>query len=80
MLARCAKCQSLAFPSRAEYWHIGETTIRFTNSAAQAERREQALMTQISKPATTAKTLPASDILWLFNRSAGQLEKWEKLY
>src|SRR5712664_4634585 len=28
-LARWAKCQSLASPSVAEYWHIGEMTTRF---------------------------------------------------
>src|SRR6266436_7951643 len=28
-LARWAKCQSLASPSFAEYWHIGEITTRF---------------------------------------------------
>ena len=27
-LARCTKCQSLAMPSREEYWHIGETPMR----------------------------------------------------
>src|SRR5690349_16394671 len=25
---RCCRCQSLATPSRAEYWHMGETTMR----------------------------------------------------
>src|SRR5882672_9090443 len=29
ILPRCTKCQSFAMPSRAEYWHIGETTTRF---------------------------------------------------
>ena len=27
--ARCAKCQSFITPSFAEYWHIGESMIRF---------------------------------------------------
>src|SRR5580765_2993506 len=26
---RCTKCQSFEKPSTLEYWHIGETTIRF---------------------------------------------------
>ena len=29
LLPRCTKCQSLANPSTDEYWHIGDTTIRF---------------------------------------------------
>src|SRR5258706_2810535 len=29
ILPRWTKCQSLAIPSCAEYWHIGETTTRF---------------------------------------------------
>src|SRR5258706_15689880 len=29
ILPRWTKCQSLASPSCAEYWHIGETTTRF---------------------------------------------------
>ncbi len=27
-LPRCTRCQSLAIPSFAEYWHMGETAIR----------------------------------------------------
>src|SRR3954471_5224623 len=26
---RCMRCQSVMQPSRAEYWHMGETTMRF---------------------------------------------------
>ena len=33
---RCAQCQSVALPSWAEYWHIGEMTMRFGSSS---ERR-----------------------------------------
>src|SRR5690606_6972505 len=29
---RCTRCQSPAKPSSAEYWHIGETPIRFRSS------------------------------------------------
>ncbi len=28
-LPRCTRCQSVTCPSFAEYWHIGETTMRF---------------------------------------------------
>jgi len=28
-LLMCVKCQSLASPSSAEYWHIGATMMRF---------------------------------------------------
>src|SRR3990170_6291201 len=28
-LPRCTRCQSVIEPSSAEYWHIGETTMRF---------------------------------------------------
>ena len=31
-LPQCIKCQSVASPLFAEYWHIGATTIRFANS------------------------------------------------
>ena len=30
-LARCTSCQLFGIPSSEEYWHIGETTIRFRN-------------------------------------------------
>src|SRR5215472_5866612 len=29
---KCCRCQSLAEPSSALYWHIGETAMRFANS------------------------------------------------
>src|SRR5207245_11749896 len=29
---RCTRCQSLGVPSTAQYWHIGDTTTRFTNN------------------------------------------------
>src|SRR6202050_949742 len=32
--ARCAKCQSFAWPSTDEYWHIGETTMRLAKSTS----------------------------------------------
>src|SRR6266571_8985346 len=32
IMPRCMRCQSLAQPSSAEYWHIGETTIRLASS------------------------------------------------
>ena len=31
-MPRCIRCQSLAQPSSAEYWHIGETTMRLASS------------------------------------------------
>src|SRR3989454_4179746 len=31
---RCTRCQSSGVPSTAQYWHIGETTTRFTNSTS----------------------------------------------
>ncbi len=30
-LPRCIRCQSVALPSTALYWHIGDTTMRFCN-------------------------------------------------
>ncbi len=40
-LPRCTRCQSFGVPSSAEYWHIGETTMRFgEHQLAQPERRE----------------------------------------
>ena len=33
-LPRCTRCQSVTWPSRAEYWHIGETTMRLRALAA----------------------------------------------
>src|SRR5262249_38798027 len=32
-MPRCMRCQSLAQPSSAEYWHIGETTMRLASSS-----------------------------------------------
>ena len=31
LLPRCTKCQSFAYPPTLEYWHIGDTLIRFRN-------------------------------------------------
>src|SRR6185437_6494707 len=31
-MPRCIRCQSVAEPSSAEYWHIGETAMRFASS------------------------------------------------
>src|ERR1700716_1569297 len=33
-LPRWTRCQSVTSPSRAEYWHIGETTMRFLSSTS----------------------------------------------
>src|SRR5437763_8587875 len=33
-------CQSVAQPSTAEYWHIGETTMRFANVSSRSENSE----------------------------------------
>ena len=30
-LIQCPMCQSVAEPSSAEYWHIGDTAMRFRN-------------------------------------------------
>src|SRR5689334_18089806 len=32
IMPRCMRCQSLAQPSSAEYWHMGETTMRLASS------------------------------------------------
>src|SRR5690348_6898436 len=32
--AQCTRCQSVAQPSTAEYWHIGETTMRFASASS----------------------------------------------
>src|SRR5258706_8378369 len=34
MLARWARCQSFMLPSSAEYWHIGDTAMRFGSVTA----------------------------------------------
>jgi hypothetical protein len=34
MLTQCAKCQSVACPFSAEYWHMGATTARFAKVSA----------------------------------------------
>src|SRR6266404_6025614 len=31
-LPKCTACQSLGWPSLEEYWHIGETQMRFASS------------------------------------------------
>jgi len=31
-IPRCAKCQSVIEPSTAEYWHIGDTMMRFSSA------------------------------------------------
>jgi hypothetical protein len=35
-LPRCTRCQSVTWPSLAEYWHIGETTIRLRASTSRS--------------------------------------------
>ena len=38
---KCIKCQSVAFPSLALYWHIGATTIRFGMLTVESEMGEK---------------------------------------
>jgi hypothetical protein len=35
-LPRCTRCQSSMVPSSAEYWHIGETTTRFSSTSSRS--------------------------------------------
>src|SRR3569833_880644 len=37
---RCTKCQSLAKPCWAEYWHIGATTARLRNVSSRREKKK----------------------------------------
>ncbi len=37
-------CQSVARPSSAEYWHIGETTSRFGNVSSRSENGEKSML------------------------------------
>ena len=43
LLPKCTKCQSFGNPSSAEYWHIGETTIRFFKVSSLNFREENKL-------------------------------------
>src|SRR5690242_18411132 len=47
-LPRCTTCQSVTCPSSAEYWHIGETTMRFfavtVRSRMGSKRRGEAIL------------------------------------
>src|SRR5438309_750764 len=47
-LPRCTKCQSVGIPSWLEYWHIGETKIRFLNSISLRRNFENKLLVPIS--------------------------------
>src|SRR5579872_4321218 len=40
---RCTRCQSLARPCFAEYWHIGETTVRFLKMVPRRVKGENSL-------------------------------------
>ena len=40
-LPRCTRCQSVANPSCDEYWHIGETPIRFLNVIERSGKAEK---------------------------------------
>ena len=37
-LPRCTRCQSVGYPSRAEYWHIGETAMRLRSVVSRSRR------------------------------------------
>ena len=39
-LPKCTKCQSFGNPFSAEYWHMGETTIRFFREISLSLRGE----------------------------------------
>ena len=39
-MPRCIRCQSLAQPSSAEYWHMGETTMRLASSRPASRKGE----------------------------------------
>src|SRR5438034_1569010 len=40
---RFTRCQSLGVPSSAEYWHMGDTTIRFESSMSRRDRKSTRL-------------------------------------
>ena len=45
-LPRCTKCQWFGSPSSLEYWHIGETKMRFLNSIPLKRKLEKSLLTR----------------------------------
>src|SRR5215472_10914793 len=57
---RCIMCQSVALPFRAEYWPIGETTMRLPSSSPRIlylEKRADDMLSQRS-PNTGANVFP----------------------
>ena len=38
---QCTMCQSVAQPSTAEYWHIGDTTMRFASVSLRSLKGEK---------------------------------------
>src|ERR1700682_5018885 len=57
---QCTRCQSVAQPSTAEYWHIGETTMRLASASLRSlygvNRAED-----ISKMGAGCKTASVAD-------------------
>ena len=57
---QCTMCQSVAQPSTAEYWHIGETTMRLASASLRSlygvNRAED-----IAKMGTVRKTASVAD-------------------
>src|SRR4029077_1383287 len=41
---QCTMCQSVAQPSTAEYWHIGETTIRLASASLRSLKGENRVL------------------------------------
>src|SRR4029077_20425188 len=41
---RCVRCHEVALPSSAQYWHMGETTIRFGSVTPRIARGEKSLL------------------------------------
>src|SRR5665213_621590 len=58
-MPRCTRCQSLAQPSSAEYWHIGDTTRRLASSRPASFRGEK-------------RTLLMRGLLWMEQGRGGR--------
>ena len=57
----CCRCQSLATPSLAEYWRIGDTTMRFgtlMGPSASGENKVEAMAKASVSDLTSASARP----------------------
>jgi broad specificity phosphatase PhoE len=80
-LPRCTKCQSVTWPSCAEYWHIGEMTMRLRRRTPRSSigwKRSGVVMSKLCRRMAVMRIVALALLLLAFPVS-GSDELWDLL-